>query len=48
MSCKYLIDEEDYWQTTIYKKCSCNMRWCSDYKGYCPIRDRQKDIFINK
>ena len=40
MSCPYLKNEEDYWQTTIYQKCTCNNYvYCHIYKGYCPIRD---------
>ncbi len=37
--CKYQTSEEDYWQTTIYPKCTCKMQHCDKYKGYCPIRD---------
>lgn len=36
--CRYLVDEEDRNETTIYKACSCDGRFCDQYKGYCPIR----------
>lgn len=37
--CSYLTSEEDYWRTTSYPKCSCQMKYCNKYNGYCPIRD---------
>lgn len=37
--CPYLTSEEDYWQTTIYPKCTCNCSHCNEYSGYCPVRD---------
>jgi len=37
--CKYQTTEEDHWRTTSYPKCTCEMKYCNEYKGYCPIRD---------
>lgn len=37
--CKYQTSEEDHYRTTIYPKCNCNMKYCNEYNGYCPIRD---------
>ena len=37
--CPYLTSEEDHWRTTAYPACSCSYAHCSEYKGYCPVRD---------
>ena len=37
--CPYLTSKEDYYKTTIYPHCSCNGKYCSEFNGYCPVRD---------
>ena len=37
--CPWLGSEEDHWRTTIYPVCTCLMKYCKIYNGYCPIRD---------
>lgn len=37
--CPYLTSGEDYHKTTIFPKCGCNCQHCSEYSGYCPVRD---------
>lgn len=37
--CPYQGTAEDRWKTTIYPKCTCSMKRCNEYNGYCPIRD---------
>lgn len=35
----YQGSEEDHWRTTIYPICTCDMKFCKNWAGYCPIRD---------
>lgn len=37
--CRYLDSEEDHYKTTIYPICTCKMKYCNEYHGYCPVRD---------
>ena len=37
--CEYQDSREDHWRTTIYPICTCNFKHCSEFKGYCPVRD---------
>ena len=39
LECPHLTSEEDHNQTTIYPKCDCECSYCSEFKGWCPIRD---------
>lgn len=36
--CPYLTSREDEHKTTWYPACSCGHSYCSQYKGYCPVR----------
>lgn len=37
--CEYLESQESHDRTTIYPHCTCGMKKCKEFEGYCPIRD---------
>ena len=38
-TCPYLISKEDVNKTYTYPACSGNRSYCTQFHGYCPVRD---------